>query len=109
MTTKTTVAIDQNIRKKLKKLASVLDISQGKVIERALNVFEKSVLLQLREKKGLAKKSIIENIDVRKVLEEATQTVYASNPELKAIHEKLQTGPETIDDFIITHWDSGLE
>jgi len=109
MTIKTTVAIDQTIRKKLKKLASILDISQGEVIKRALSVFEKSVLLQLREKKGLGKKSSIEDIDVTTILEETTQKVYAGDPELKAIHEKLQTGPETIDDFIITHWDSGLE
>lgn len=108
MTSKTTVAIDQPLRKKLKKLAIILDISQGEVIKRAVTTFEKSVLSQFNEKKGLEKESA-EDINIKKILEEATQKVYASDPELKAIHEKLQAGPETIDDFIISHWDSGLE
>ena len=71
MTTKTTVAIDQEIRKKLKKLASVLDISQGEVIKQALNVFEKSLLSQIGEKRQLIKKSFAEEIDINKILEES--------------------------------------
>ena len=108
MTSKTTVAIDLPLEKKLKKLAIILDITQGEVIRRAVNIFEKAVLLQLSKKRRLEKEST-ENINIKKILEEATQKVYTNDPELKAIHEKLQTGPETIDDFLITYWDSGLE
>lgn len=109
MTAKTTVAIDHAIRKKLKKIASILDISQGEVIERALSMFEKSILSQLSENKLSTKKITNTKIDINKILEDARKKVWAQDPEVKAIQEKVQTGPETIDDFIITQWDSGLE
>ncbi len=109
MTTKTTVAIDHVIRKKLKKIASILDISQGEVIERALGMFEKSILSQLSGNKASLKKFVDSKIDVSKILEAARKKVWGQDPEVKAIQEKLQTGPETIDDFIISNWDSGLE
>lgn len=109
MISKTTVAISQNIRKKLKKLAGILDISQGEVIERALIMFEKAILLDLNEKKISIKKSLVQDIDINKILEDATQKVWANDPECKKIQEKLQTDSETIDNFIITNWDSGLE
>ena len=80
MTSKTTVAIDQTIRKKLKKLAGILDISQGKVIERALKMFEKSILLQLRENKTEMHESTVVDIDVKKILEEARKKVWTQDP-----------------------------
>ena len=106
---KTTVAIKQDIRKKLKKLASILDVSQGEVIERAVNMFENSILSQFGKNKALEADLTTEKIDINKILEDATQKIWARDPEVKAIQEKLQTGPETIDDFIITNWNSGLE
>jgi predicted transcriptional regulator len=109
MASKTTVAIDQNLRKKLKKLASLLDISQGEVISRAISAFEKSILSQLAENKSLMKEPQKTEMYVKRILKEATQKVWAQDPERKALQKKLQEGPETIDDFIITNWDSGLE
>ena len=106
---KTTVAIKQDIRKKVKKLASILDVSQGEVIERAVNMFENSILSQFGKNKALEADLTTEKIDINKILEDATQKIWARDPEVKAIQEKLQTGPETIDDFIITNWNSGLE
>lgn len=106
---KTTVAIKQDIRRKVKRLASILDVSQGEVIERAVDMFENSVLSQLSQKKAMEKNSLPGKIDVNKILEDATQKVWARDPEVKALQEKLQTGPETIDDFILTNWNSGLE
>jgi predicted transcriptional regulator len=109
MASKTTVAIDQNLRKKLKKLASLLDISQGEVISQAISMFEKSILSQLAEKKSLMNEPQKTEIDVKRILKEATQKVWAQDPERKELQKKLQEGSETIDDFIITNWDSGLE
>ena len=106
---KTTVAIKQDIRKKVKKLASILDVSQGEVIERAVNMFENSILSQFGKNKALEADLTTEKIDINKILEDATQKIWARDPEVKAIQEKLQTGPETIDDFIITNWNSELE
>jgi len=109
MASKTTVAIDQGIRKKLKKLASLLDISQGEVINKAVSMFEKSILSQLAEHKSMVKESQKAGINVEQILKEATQKVWDQDPERKEIQKKLQEGPETIDDFIITNWESGLE
>ena len=109
MASKTTVAIDHTLRKKLKKLASLLDISQGEVINRAISAFEKLILSQMTENKPLMKEPQKTEMDVKRILREATQKVWAQDPERKALQKKLQEGPETIDDFIITNWDSGLE
>jgi predicted transcriptional regulator len=109
MASKTTVAIDHTLRKKLKKLASLLDISQGEVISRAISAFEKSILSQMTENKQLMEESHKTEIDVKRILMEATQKVWAQDPERKELQKKLQEGPETIDEFIITNWNSGLE
>jgi len=106
---KTTVAIKQDIRRKVKRLASILDVSQGEVIERAVDMFENSVLSQLSQKKAMEKNSSPGKRDINKILEDATQKVWDRDPEVKALQEKLQSGPETIDDFILTNWNSGLE
>ena len=44
MTVKTTVAIDNDLRKMIKKLAAWLDISQGEVIRRAIAEYEKIII-----------------------------------------------------------------
>ncbi|MHA1265075.1 MAG: hypothetical protein ACTSRS_07535 [Candidatus Helarchaeota archaeon] len=106
MTSKTTVAIDQAVRKKLKKLAGLLDISQGKVIEQALNMFEEAILMKRVE--GYDSVNNESEINVKKILETARKKIWEKDPECKIIQEKLESGPETIDDFIISKWNSGL-
>lgn len=83
-----------------------MDISQGEVIERALNEFEKSIVVLVNEGKSTTNKNIYSDFDIKTILEEARKEVWAKDPECKAIQEKLQTGPETIDDFILNNWDS---
>ncbi len=106
MTSKTTVAVNQAIRKKLKKLAGILDISQGEVIEQALKLFEKSVIKKFNEENAIDQD--VSDLDVKKVLEAARKKVWAQDPECKAIQKRLESGSETIDDFIIAQWNSGL-
>ncbi|HEY0088410.1 MAG TPA: hypothetical protein VGB37_06180, partial [Candidatus Lokiarchaeia archaeon] len=46
---------------------------------------------------------------VKEILKKATEIIWKQDPERKAIQEKLSEGPETIDDFILNVWESGLK
>ncbi len=110
MTSRTTVAIDKELRKKLKKLSAWLDITQAEVIKRALGTFEKELL---KNKGGNTKENNFLNktsaITVKKVLKDATKIVWKMDPERKAIQQKLSSGTDTIDNYILNNWESGLE
>ncbi len=110
MTSRTTVAIDKELRKKLKKLSAWLDITQGEVIKRALGIFEKELLKNrggnTKENNTLNKISAIE---VKQVLKDATKIVWKMDPERKATQQKLSSGTDTIDNYILNNWESGLE
>ena len=110
MNSRTTVAIDNELRNKLKKLSAVLDITQVEVIKRALFVYEKEIF---KNKDTSNQEKTINNekskIMVEEILKKATEIIWKQDPIRKAIQEKLHKGPETIDDFILNDWDSGLE
>ena len=110
MNSRTTVAIGNELRKKLKKLSALLDITQAEVIKRALSAYEKEILknkdTSIHEKAINNEKS---KIMVEEILKKATEIIWKQDPKRKAIQEKLYKGPETIDDFILNNWDSGLE
>jgi hypothetical protein len=106
MTEKTTVGIDKGLRKTIKKLAVWLDISQGEVIKRAIAEYEKSVISNIRNQD---KNKNINKKEVEKILQAATDTIWAEDPKSKEIQLKLLQGSETIDDFIANDWDSGLD
>lgn len=105
MPSKTTVAVDDYDRKKIRKISVLLEISQGEVIHRAIKEFEDKII---SERQGREKNSN-EQDKIEKILREATEKAYASDPEFKDMQEELFAGPETIDDFIIDEWDSGLD
>ncbi|MHA1673673.1 MAG: hypothetical protein ACTSYI_08590 [Promethearchaeota archaeon] len=115
MSSKTTVAIKQNVRKKIKKLGALLDITQGEVIERALKLLEVEVINKsslngniyhvIEEGNQIGKD---DPIDIQKILDDASRKVYAMDPDHKRIQEKLQKGNLTIDDIIASEWISGL-
>ncbi|MBY8985244.1 MAG: CopG family transcriptional regulator [Candidatus Lokiarchaeota archaeon] len=106
MTIKTTVAIDSDLRKIIKKLAAWLDISQGEVIKRAIAEFEKSVI-DKNVYPNIIKKNAKNEIDT--ILQAATDAVWEDDGKTREIQEKLKKGPSTIDEFILNNWDSGLE
>ena len=109
MSSKTTVAIKQNVRKKIKKLGAILDITQGEVIERALKLLEVEVINK-SSTIGADNHAIEEkdSIDIQQILDDASRKVYAMDPDHKRIQEKLQKGNLTIDDVIASEWISGL-
>ena len=110
MTSRTTVAIDKELRKKLKKLSAWLDITQSEVIRQALAVYERELFQKkeepIKEKDDKADQSIIL---MKNVLRNATEIIWKKDPERKAIQQKLSSGIETIDDYILNHWESGLD
>ncbi|MEE9379760.1 MAG: ribbon-helix-helix protein, CopG family [Candidatus Lokiarchaeia archaeon] len=106
MTVKTTVAIDSDLRKIIKKLAAWLDISQGEVIRRAIAEFEKSVIIK-NVYPNTSKEKVKKEIDT--ILQAATDAVWEDDIKTQEIQEKLKKGPRTIDEFILNNWDSGLE
>ncbi len=110
MTSRTTVAIDKELRKKLKKLSAWLDITQSEVIRRALAVYEREIFQTkeepIKDKEDKNDQSIVL---IKNVLRNATETIWKKDPERKAIQQKLSSGIETIDDYILNHWKSGLE
>lgn len=106
MTVKTTVAIDSDLRKIIKKLAAWLDISQGEVIRRAIAEFEKFVITK-NVYPNTSKEKVKKEIDT--ILQAATDAVWEVDIKTREIQEKLKKGPSTIDEVILNNWDSGLE
>ncbi len=108
MTTRTTVAIDKELRKRLRKLSAWLDITQAEVIKRALSLFEKEIIqnMQTPKKQNYNKKS---ESDIEKILKDATKVIWEKDPERRTLQRKLSAGPEIIDDFILDNWYTGLE
>ncbi|MHA1489250.1 MAG: CopG family transcriptional regulator [Promethearchaeota archaeon] len=106
MTIKTTVAIDKDLRKLIKKLAAWLDISQGEVIRRAIAEYEK-IIINKDIYPNTSKDNIKKEID--KILQTATDAVWEEDIKTRKIQEKLKKGASSIDDVILNNWDFGLE
>ncbi len=106
MTVKTTVAIDKDLRKMIKKLSAWLDISQGEVIRRAIAEYEKIII-----NKDIYPNSSNNNIkkEIDTILQAATDAVWEDDIKTREIQEKLKKGPVSIDDVILNNWDFGLE
>lgn len=105
MTTKTTVAIDNELRKIIKKLAALLDIPQGEVIKRAIAEYEK-LIINKNSQLASNKENVVGEIEA--ILKTATDSVWKEDIKTKEIQEKLKKGTETIDDIILNNWESGL-
>jgi len=110
MTTRTTVAIDERLRKRLKKLSTLLDITQSEVIKRALTLFEKGIL---REKPISVNANLnikdAQKSDIKKILKEATKIIWKLDPNRKIIQQKLFVGSDTLDEVFLNDWKTGLE
>ena len=111
MASKTTVAVDQKLRKKIKKLSALLDIPQSAVIERAIANLEEDMIknTNLKKKMTINNKNNNNNIDISKILEETTKKIWKKYPEREKNQKLLQKGSQTIDDFLLSEWITGLE
>ncbi len=106
MTIKTTVAIDTDLRRTIKKLAAWLDISQGELIKRAIAQYKKIILNQGTDLDP-SEKTGKDEIDT--ILQAATEAIWLEDPETKAIQQKLKKGRISLDKILLNNWDYGLE
>ena len=97
-----TVAIDEKLRKRLKKLSAWLDITQSELIRRALTLFEKKIL---QEKQTTVKPNLIlsQELEIKKMLEEATKIIWELDPNRKIIQQKLFLGNDTLDEILLNN------
>ena len=110
MVTRTTVAIDKKLRKRLKKLSAWLDISQSEVIKRALTLFEKDILQEKQfPVNANLKTKDTKKSDIEKILKEATKIIWELDPNRKILQQKLFVGTDTLDEILLNNWKTGLE
>lgn len=108
MTSRTTVAIDGKLRKRLKKLAAWLDITQAEVIKQAISLYEREISKSERNQK---RQKFTENnsfVSLKILLEEATRKIWDQDPERKSLQLKLMTKRDNLDEFLLNNWDLGV-
>ncbi len=87
------VTIDDNLRKKIKKLAAELDTTQGDIVFRAIAEFEKKLNIDVKQHNKIARTII--------------QSAISDQPQLrwrKKIREKLLQPGIDIDELEIRSW-----
>ncbi len=87
------VTVDDELRKKLKKLAAELDTTQGEIISRAVSLYEKEIGLKLYSPNPKARKVIQRAVKKRKELQWR-----------KLIRKALQSPGPQIDEMRISNW-----
>jgi len=92
----TTVTVDDDIRRKLKRLAAVLDATQGEVIEKALTLYEDQVLGQRAQRKVPAR--------VLEAMKEASAKVRRSDPEWARNSRRIETAAISVEESISAAW-----
>ena len=92
----TTVTVHDETRKKLKRLAAMLDATQGEVIERALGLYEEQVLGQ-RPRRMISKR-------VLGALTEAASKIRRSDPEWARISRTIESAAISLDEFVANSW-----
>ncbi|NMC04853.1 MAG: hypothetical protein GYA24_06565 [Candidatus Lokiarchaeota archaeon] len=107
MASRSSVAIDDALRKRIKKLSALLDVSQGEIIEKAIAEFERLFFNKGRHANEMEPQKSMKAAGA--IFDAATHDVWESDPAIKAIQQKLRETPGSIDDYIIDTWDSGLE
>jgi len=91
-----TVTISEEVRRKIKRLAALLDTSQSKIVEMAIDFYESEVLRKIESKKT--------NIKVKKLLEEAERMVSEGDPDWARISEKIKSSVVGIEYYMSYRW-----
>jgi len=87
------VTVDDELRKKIKKLAAELDTTQGDIISRAVGLFEKEIGVKLYSPNPKAREIIQRAVNKRKNLQWR-----------KAIRNALKAPGPLIEDMRISNW-----
>lgn len=92
----TTVTVDDRTRRRLKKLAAAVDVTQKEIIQRALDLLEPQVLA-----KGGSEPVPSE---VKRALVQASKRVRAADPEWARISSLMEGSSLPIDEVISKAW-----
>ena len=87
-----TIMVTDKTRRKIKRLAALLDTTQNKIVEKAVELLEREILKK-KEKKKISPK-------VKKALEEARKIVKEKDPEFYEDMKKIESAKVDIEDFI---------
>jgi hypothetical protein len=107
MVLKTTVGIDEVLRKRIKKLAAWLDLTQGEVIRNAIDTYEKAIFSPTETPRSKPL-DLSKEDKIVAILKQATEEVWAADPETREIQQRLLAESDTIDDYIVKKWRTGL-
>jgi hypothetical protein len=110
MTSKSSVAVDLELRRKIKRLAAKLDLSQGDIIRIAIADFENRINQGIFPQQN----EDLNSIKIKQDMHKFTQLVWEEDKEVKQIQEKLNSPLEDgteidLEDIIIRNWKTGLE
>ncbi len=95
---RTTVTVRDELRRKLKRLAAMLDVTQGEVIERALRVYEGQILRGRPSRRARASGKVLD------AMEEAASKIRRSDPEWARISRTIERAAVSIDEFTAEGW-----
>lgn len=104
---KSSVTIDIDLQKKLKKLAIILGLTQGDIISKAVDDHEKKVLMKVEDyidfPNDSDEKDLSNDSDAyyKTQLKKASEIVFKKDPKKKKEQDELYDGRESIDDYII--------
>ena len=107
MVPNSSIAVSGDLRKRIKKLAALLDKPQGEIVSQAIEKYEEEIIAKFKES---SRKNVNDGKkeDFEEILDTATKLAWESDPGIREVQEKLASGKETIDDFITNDWNTGL-
>ena len=86
MASKSTVAIDESLRKTIKKIAALLDIPQGEVIKKAIGDLEQKILSESLQTDSI---DLSTENRIKQELHHYTEMVWEMESESKKISTKI--------------------
>lgn len=95
-----TISVSDEIRRKIKKLATYLDTTQNKIVEKAIELLEKEILTKSRK--------VTTNKKIKKILEDARLKIEKEDPEWAKISKIIKKASTDIDEFRSERWGDEL-
>ena len=92
----TTVTVDEETRRRLKRLAAVLDETQGSIVRKALALYES------RMKAGVTGRKVPRRVGEE--LEKASKAIRKKDPKWAMISEILEQDSSSIEEFSPAIW-----
>lgn len=95
-----TITVSDELRRKIKRLAALLDTTQSKIVERAIELFEREVVAKEKITKVSPK--------IKRILKEARKKVEEEDPDWLEVSKKIEESSIDIEEFISERWGDEL-